>query len=122
MAFEKFLENARSFQPRVSVRMNGSIAFNRGAVNRFSLRLFNHVLLFYDKGAQVVGIKPMESQEEGAHPLHPGGKGAWVSAKRFLDYYDIRPRGTRSYDCRWDENEKMIVFSIKEQSSGSESS
>ena len=113
MAFERFTNTARSFKPRVTVRQSGTIGLNAGAVNRFGLRKFNFAVLFYDKGEKRIGIKPAEQEEQGAHKLNLGKSGgAWIGARRFLEFYDIQKATPIKSDAEWDDREKMIVVEL----------
>jgi hypothetical protein len=38
--------------------------------------------------------------------------GAWISARRFLDFFALSTAETKRYDAGWDENEKMIVVTL----------
>ena len=112
MAFVKFAEAARSYKPKISVRATGTIGFNSGTVKKFDLRNYKFALLFYDKETNTVGVKPMKSEEDGAHRINLGKTGGWISCRRFFDYFGISIDGTRRYDARWDDKEKMIVFQL----------
>jgi hypothetical protein len=113
MAFEKFTEKARSFRPKVSIRSNSTIGLNAPAVGKFKLRAVRFVTLYYDREAKKIGLKPTaNSEEEGVHPLNMSKTGAWVSARRFLDYFGLTTTETKRYDAHWDEREKMIVAEL----------
>lgn len=116
MGFVKFTESARSYKSRISVRVNGTIGFTSGAVKKFELRSYKSAILFYDKDTRSVGIKPTkeEKDEPGAHPINMGKTGAWISCRRFFDFFGISPTTTKRYDARWDDSNKMIVFQISE--------
>jgi hypothetical protein len=113
MAFEKFTEKARSFRPKLSLRSNSTIGLNEPAVSKFKLRDVKCVTLFYDRDERKIGLKPVSSQEEeGAHPLNMSKTGAWVSARRFLDYFGLTTAETKRYDAWWDDSTKMIVAKL----------
>ena len=113
MAFEKFTEKARSFRPKLSVRSNSTIGLNAPAVTKFKLKDVKCVTLFYDRNDGKIGIRPTANpDEEGAHPLNLSKTGAWISARRFLDFFGLSTTETKRYDSGWDENEKMIVVKL----------
>ena len=113
MAFEKFTEKARSFRPKLSVRSNSTIGLNAPAVTKFKLKDVKLVTLFYDRDQKLIGLHPVaDADEDGAHPLNMSKTGAWVSARRFLDYFGLSTAETKRYDASWDENEKMIVAKL----------
>lgn len=113
MAFEKFTEKARSFRPKLSVRSNSTIGLNAPAVTKFKLKDVKCVVLFYDRDEKKIGMQPtVNADEEGAHPLNLSKTGAWVSARRFLDYFGLSTTETKRYDAGWDENDKMIIAKL----------
>lgn len=113
MGFEKFTETARSYRAKMSVRANGTIGLNGGAVNKFKLEDYDWAVLFFDRERSLVGIKPTTNEkEEGAHRINKGKTGAWIAARRFIDYYEIVSTKTRRYDATWDDKDKMLVAQI----------
>ena len=113
MVFEKFTEKARSFRPKLSVRSNSTIGLNAPAVMKFKLKDVKCVTLFYDRDERKIGLKPTANpEEEGAHPLNMSKTGAWVSSRRFLDYFGLTTTETKRYDAWWDEGDKMIVAKL----------
>ena len=113
MAFEKFTEKARSFRPKVSLRSNSTIGLNAPAVTMFNLKDVKCVTLYYDRDENKIGLKPTTNpEEEGAHPLNMSKTGAWVSARRFLDYFGLTTAETKRYEARWDETDKMIIAKL----------
>ncbi len=113
MAFERFVRAGRSYAPKVSIWTRGQIGFNRGAVKKMSMRDYKYAILFYDKENKRVGIKLTNNpSEEGATKISFGSTGAFISARAFLDYYDI-PRGeTKRYDIYYDDENDMWVFDL----------
>jgi hypothetical protein len=113
MAFQKFTERARSFRPKISVRSNSTIGLNAPAVIKFKLKSVKCVTLFYDPEERKIGLMPTSNpEEEGSHPLNLSKTGAWVSARRFLDYFGLSTGETKRYDAGWDEVNKMIVAKL----------
>ena len=113
MAFEKFIETARSYRAKVSIRANGTMGLNSGAVQKFDLAQYDYAILFYDRDRKLIGIKPVRGKgEEGVQRINKGKTGAWIAARRFLDYYELSTEETNRYDALWDEQERMIVVKI----------
>ena len=113
MPFEKFTEKARSFRPKLSLRSNSTIGLNAPAVIKFKLKDVKCVTLYYDRDEKKIGLKPTSNtDEEGAHPLNMSKTGAWISARRFLDFFGLTTAETKRYDAGWDEEEKMIVAQL----------
>ena len=113
MAFEKFVETSRSYRAKVSIRANGTLGLNSGAVNKFNLAEFEWVVLYYDREKRLIGIKPTENEkEEGAQKISKGKTGAWVAARRFIDFYDIGTVKTKRLEATWDGKEEMIIVQV----------
>lgn len=123
--FEKFTRTGGSFSPTISIRKNGAFGFSQGALTRFGFVEGDwYVVLFYDKDAQVIGIKPTkEKADEGAVKLVKRvlemGKGktsvsSSVSAKAFFDYYGIPTNETKSFRAEMDKESGMITINLKQ--------
>ena len=115
MGFEKFTSSGKTFKPKVSIRKYGQIGFNNGAVKKFDLDKYEYVILFYDRENRRIGIKlTNNSSEDGAMKLQKRPLNVAISAKSFLEYYEIPYLKTSRYNPQWDENEKMIIIDLKE--------
>lgn len=112
MPFIKFTETARSYKSKVSLRSNGTIGLSAGAVAKFLKNGHEYATLFYDADAHIIGVKPTTKEEEGSHKINRGKTGAWIGARRFLDFMGISTKGTKKYEAAWDSNEDMIVIQI----------
>ena len=114
MAFERFTQTARSYRAKVSIRPNGTLGFNSGAVEKFGLEKSGFALLYFDRDKARIGIQPtMSDKEEGIHRINRGKTGAWLAARRFLDYYGLASDEKKRYDATWDDKEKMIIVELK---------
>lgn len=116
MPYEVFEQKTRSYKPVVSITENGTIGLNGGVYNRFSVSKYNFVVLLYDKERKRVGIKLVKNEDEkGARKLRHRKKvlGGDVSARPFLDYYQIKfAKKTSRYDPFWDDEAGVIAFEI----------
>jgi hypothetical protein len=113
MAFEKFTQTARSYRAKVSIRPNGTLGFNSGAVQKFGLDKAAFAILYYDKERNRIGIQPVANEaEEGANKINKGKTGAWLAARRFLDYYEINTEEKSRHNATWDEREGMIIVDL----------
>lgn len=121
--FERFKNTGSSYSPKISIRSNGSIGFSQGALHRFKLREGEwYVVMFYDRVAQVIGIKPTQDKEEPniikLNKKEAVGKenkisvNAFISAKSFLEFYNISYNKTKSYQAEWSEENQMIILKI----------
>lgn len=112
MAFERFTRTGKSYKPKISIRSNGQMGFNQGAIKKFELGNFQYVILFFDNVNQRIGFKLTNEEEEGICKLKVRKSNASVSAKAFLDYYSIDYSKTRRLEAMQDEKEEMIVISL----------
>ncbi len=118
MAFERFTARGRSYAPKVSIWKRGQIGLSQGAVERFGLRNFKYVVMFYDSENKMIGLKfTNDEQEEGAAKMNVKPNGAMFTAKSFLDYYDIEYKETEQYEIRHDKEADLYVFNLREAES-----
>jgi len=113
MPFERFTETGKSYRPKISIRSNGQIGFNLGAIKKFALNKYKYAVLFFDRENIKIGIKLTNSEEDGISKLQVRKSNAAISAKAFFDYYSIDYSKSKRYDAVWDEKEQMIIASIK---------
>ena len=115
MAFEKFVQKARSFRPVIAIWSKGQIGFNQGAVNACKIKEGDCVVFFYDADEKKIGFTFTSNQEEeGAFKLKFYKTGAFASAKAFLDYHQIDHKTTVKYDLIKIEEENMVAIDLKE--------
>lgn len=113
MGFELFeAESKKGYEPRVSIRSNGQIYFNLGAIIRFKLKEHKYAQLFYDKDMRKIGVKPIndESAKGKMNLIVRKDQSSWVSAKTFFDFYQIplpKEKSTQP-DFKY-ENEMIII-------------
>lgn len=114
MAFERFTQVGKSFKPVVSIWMRGQVGFNQGAVNVAGIKEGSLVVFFFDKDDERIGFKfTTDDSEEGALKIKVLPTGAMVSAKSFLDFYQIDHKRTRKYDFSFDHDAGMFVLDLK---------
>jgi hypothetical protein len=111
MAIEFFTEAGRGFAPKVSIRKQGQIGLNQGAVLRHKIKDGQFAILGYDKEEGFVAIKFVSDDEKGAKRITVRHGNASISAKSFLDYFNIPYRETISYnlECR----DELLIFFLK---------
>jgi hypothetical protein len=110
MAFERFTESGKGFRPRISIRPAGTIGVNDSALKKFGFSGSTHVALYFDGESRKIAIGKATQDEPGAQKLNFAGKGASISAKRFLDFHDIRVERTTAFECHYDQDQKLIVL------------
>jgi hypothetical protein len=117
MAFEQFTKTGRGYTPKASIWMRGQIGFNRGAVEKFRIRDFEYAMLFYDKETDRIGIKfTNDSKMEGIAKLAKSAASAFISARAFLQYYDIPHDKTTKYDIAYDKESELYVIDMQKKS------
>lgn len=91
MAFTPWEQTrTRGNTPKVSIRSNGQIGFNVGAVKSYQLGDCPYIKLYYDEEQQIIGFaKTMEKETPGAMRLNVRENNAYVTAKGFLDNFQI---------------------------------
>ena len=110
MPFERFTESGKGFRPRISIRPSGTIGINDSALNRFGLKSNKYVALYFDTETKRIAIGKTQEDEPGAQRLNLAGKGASISAKRFLDYHDLGVKTTTQYECHLDEEQGLVIL------------
>ena len=114
MSFEKFTKTGRGYTPKASIWMRGQIGFNQGAVEKLGIKKRKYAVLYYDKEDKRIGFQFTDDAESGATKIIKGKTGAFISAKAFLDYYDIEHSETRKYDISDDKEAGLYVIDLKE--------
>jgi hypothetical protein len=110
MPFVRFTESGKGFRPRISIRPSGTIGINDSALNKFGLKSLKYVSLYFDSETKRIAIGRAQEDEPGAQRLNLAGKGASISAKRFLDYHDLSVKATTQYECHLDEEQSLVVL------------
>ena len=113
MAFERFVRTGRIYTPTASIWSRGQLGFNQGALQKYDIGKYKFSILFYDKDTNCIGVKFTNDESEvGAIPITMGKTGAIVSAKAFLDYYNIEHDQTRKYPMTYNEQEELYVIQL----------
>ena len=123
--FEKFTKAGGRYGAFVSIRKNGAIGLSQGTIRRFAFDKDNvAVILFFDREAKVIGIKPTKNpDDEGAIKVLlkklPAADGeesttAFVSARSFLEYYEISYHKKRVFPAKWSDAEGMILIDLSD--------
>jgi len=111
--FEKFTETGRSFTPKISIRANGQIGFNRGAVNRFDIDRFDYVAVYFNKKTSQIAIQFHNNEnQEGAIKIVKRENNYFFSGKSFLEYYNIGYKPTKTYNAEWHDTDNVAVFTL----------
>ena len=116
MAIEFFRDSGRGFAPKASVRKQGQIGLNHGAVKRYELTEYTHAVLGFDKDASTIAIKlATDSEEAGSRPVVHKQGGATIAAKSFFDYFEIPYRDkTRTYEVTRNKDTGYLTILLGE--------
>ena len=116
MAFVRFTAKGRSFIPKVSIRSNGQIGLNNGAIEKYSIAHFRFAILFYDEESNKIGIKlTNEETDKGLNKIRIKDKTATIAAKSFLDFFSIPyAHKTRRFDVEYNEPESMLIINLSD--------
>lgn len=120
---EEFLAKGNKFRPAVSISSSGGFSMSSGMGHRykFSEQGYKGVKLYYDREKSVIGLKPVSEDLEGMFKLNvrENNKGAFFSARSFLNAYDIDPiKYGGKYTPKLVEDKqygKMFIISLLEQ-------
>ena len=97
--FETFTRRATPLaaEPRVAIQKRGTISLNRSAFE--ALGSPAAVELLFDKGEQVVGIRPVPPDVRHSYPLRkqPSSFSYLIAGQAFCNYYGIPTGETRRY-------------------------
>ena len=115
MGFERFVHVGRSHKPKVTIRTGGHLGFNRGAIERYSLQAYEYAVLFYDRDDRRIGIRLTSTKEEGACKLRVRESGATISARAFLDFFEIDYSTSSRYFAEWDAEERMMIIELNKR-------
>lgn len=111
--FEKFPGAGRGYSPRASVRKNGQIGFNIGAIMHFGLAQYDKAVLHYDRENKVIGIQPITGDDATACSLIHRQGSSYIAAKSFFDWFRI-PIGseTERYPLWRDDGSGMLILEL----------
>jgi hypothetical protein len=113
--FKKYRHKGRSFTPKVTIRKNGVLAFNAGAVRKYDLDLYEYAILFISEDERRVAVKfTNNAKETGLLGIQKRPGNFQISARSFFNLYDIDWSENRNYDFKWLKAEHTAIFRVKE--------
>lgn len=99
VAFEKFVKRGRELAPKATIRKTGQISFNSAFIQKQNLNENKYAVLYYDKGKKKIGLQfTNDENEEGKLKIQKGKNFMTVSARAFLDFYEIPYTDTKKYE------------------------
>ena len=115
MGIEFFRKGGKGYAPKASLRKQGQIGLNHGAVEKFDIKDGQYILLGYDREKGMVAIRRIDATEEGAKKVIVKARSGSIAAKGFLDYFGITPKETKAYPLQEEPDKKLLIFFIKEK-------
>jgi len=113
--FKKYIHKGRSYTPKVTVRKNGVLAFNSGAVNKYDLDVFKYAILYISDDRNRVAVKFTNSEKEsGILQIQTRPGNFQISARTFFGLYDIDWSQNRNFDFLWNTTDKTAIFRVKD--------
>ena len=115
MAFERYTGARRTSRgAMVTIRKTGQIAFNAAAASDMGLMDKPAAVLFYDKNAKLVGIKPeSNTKADGARKLGKVGRTRTIAASSFLNFFGISLKNNLKVTPVLDKKNNIIVLDLK---------
>lgn len=109
----RFTEPGKSFAAKLSIWVSGQIAFNQGACDTFGIKGSPYAVLYFAADVPAIGVELTEDKlAPGAIPILSRGTSASVSAKSFLQKFQLHAWMGRSFDLRKDEESGLLVAKL----------
>jgi hypothetical protein len=114
--FKKYISRGRAGVPKVSIRKNGQMAFNAGAVQKYELHVYKYVMFYASEDKSRIAIRFTNNERESGLIAIQARPGSFAfSARNFLTINDVDWSRTVNYDFVWDERDKTAIFKWKEK-------
>ncbi len=117
MKFERYREGAvrgRKFaEKRAILTTQGILTFNAAAISELGLDKVTHIALHYAADEGVVGLEPLEGEEDGSRKLSISKSGANVSVRAFLTHYGLKADEPQRFEPVKSEDNSMILLHLK---------
>jgi len=113
--FKRYEHKGRSFTPKVTIRKNGVLAFNSGAVHKYDLDVYEYAILYISNDWKRVAVEFTNDAKKGGLlgiQKRPGN--FQISARTFFGLYEIDWSENRNFDFTWDKEKKIATFRVKE--------
>lgn len=111
--FQRYTHTGRIAAPLASIWQRGQIGLNKSAVERFGLRQYRYVVLFFDKATASIGLRFSNKKgEAGAKRVTHGPTSSIVSAQSFLHFHGVEDCKTRQVPVRYDTDHDLYVFQL----------
>jgi len=113
--FKKYIHTGRSYIPKVTIRKNGVLAFNSGAVQKYDLYAYKYAILYISDDRNRIAVRFTNSEKEsGILQIQSRPGNFQISARTFFGLYDIDWSENRNYDFLWNERDKTAILKVKD--------
>jgi hypothetical protein len=117
--FKKYISRGRAGSPKISIRKNGQIAFNAGAIQRYDLQAFDFVMLYISESKDRVAVRlTCNEKESGLIKIQKRPGNFAFSCRTFLEINDIDWSKTVNLDFIWSDRDKTAIFRVPNKKNG----
>ena len=116
MGFQPFEDKrVKRTEPAVSITRFGNFTLNAACVREL-FRGYKYIKVYWDAKQRKVGLKPLKRPDEFSYSVNVNSKGSigTFSGTAFIKAMGIDYSETRAYLVSWNEEEKLIEFSVGE--------
>ena len=118
MGYEEFTGKKRlqGDFPMISIFKQGVLSVNKACYEKY-LKKYSFVVLLFDETNQKIGIRPTNEATGKSFPIRSDKffKHCFISARGFLNHYQILPTHTKAYACSWNVKENILEIDLKEK-------
>ena len=110
MAWERFTQEGKDVNPKLTIRGNGVVGLNNSLITLFNLKGYKYVVLFIDKPSKRIGFKfSNDDNEKGKRKVrfHAAG-GASIPARSFVTLNQL-PKPAK-FDCQFEEGMLIVRY------------
>jgi hypothetical protein len=115
MGFEKYVPRAQPSRamPQVTIRKTGLISFDATAVKEFNLSEASHLVLFFDKGKKLLGVRATSDMNvDGAIQLSRRRRTVGVKVPHFFAKWGMILEDVQKFDVTYDEAEELMIVDL----------
>jgi len=115
MGFEKYVPQRISAAsvPQVTIRKSGLISFDAAAVGELELGDVSHLLLFFDKGRKLLGVKRCANGEDvGSLPTSRRRRTVSVKAPHFFEHWGFVLDDVQKLSVNHSEKDDLLIVDL----------
>lgn len=113
MEWIKYTDTNRTCHVKATISSSGYLTFTQGAVQKFRMEEYGHIVLYFHPPSNQVGIELVhDGKVPGAKKLRIRGGGADVVIRPFLEKFGIRPEVTTRFEISRDADSGFLVLQL----------